>query len=194
MTWPRCTLLRPGYRLRRVCECGRRINGQGAKCSVCSLRRKRDICSECGRPMYRTRIGSRTGRCAECRHEPYKDKWLRTIRQRLTDQMDVRANGCWNWTGATFGPAKYPHVRYPSCVGYDPLESNKSRRTTPYRLMYMLDVGPIPAAMTIDHVCFNPLCCNPAHLQLLTLGENSARKSPRWYATQQARYQKGAGI
>lgn len=91
---------------------------------------------------------------------------------------------CWLWTGGTFNPrgAKYPHIIYPLCVGYRSMApGTKCKKTSPYRLIWLHHHGEIPEGMTVDHTCWNPLCCNPAHLQLLTARENSARKSPAWH-------------
>lgn len=41
-----------------------------------------------------------------------------------------------------------------------------------HRVAYALRHGSVPAAMTIDHVCRNTVCCNPDHLQLMTNEEN----------------------
>lgn len=42
-----------------------------------------------------------------------------------------------------------------------------------HRVAYQALVGPIPAGMTVDHTCHNRICCNPAHLRLLTNAENA---------------------
>ncbi len=48
-----------------------------------------------------------------------------------------------------------------------------------HRFAYELTVGPIPKGLTIDHVrergCILELCCNPAHLEPVTLQENLLR-------------------
>jgi HNH endonuclease len=39
--------------------------------------------------------------------------------------------------------------------------------------------GPIPPGMTIHHTCYNRLCCNPAHLEMMTQSENAKRQRPK---------------
>jgi hypothetical protein len=53
-------------------------------------------------------------------------------------------------------------------------------RTTPaYRVAHELAIGPIPEGMEVDHLCFNPGCCNPAHLEAVTPAENKRRSLAR---------------
>lgn len=68
---------------------------------------------------------------------------------------------CWPWTG--------PTVR-----GYGRLHG---RRAT-HRVAYELLVGPIAEGLTLDHLCRNKLCANPAHLEPVTLAENIRRAMP----------------
>lgn len=44
-----------------------------------------------------------------------------------------------------------------------------------HRWFYEWLVGPIPDGYEIDHLCFNTLCCNPAHLEAVTPSENRKR-------------------
>lgn len=44
-----------------------------------------------------------------------------------------------------------------------------------HRLAYELLVGPIPAGLTIDHLCRNRVCANPAHLEAVSNRENLMR-------------------
>lgn len=45
--------------------------------------------------------------------------------------------------------------------------------TQAHRAAYEVAHGPIPADMTVDHLCFNPSCVNPDHMRLLSLSDNA---------------------
>ena len=42
-------------------------------------------------------------------------------------------------------------------------------------MAYELFIGPIPDGLTIDHLCRNPNCVNPTHLEPVTMWENLMR-------------------
>lgn len=44
-----------------------------------------------------------------------------------------------------------------------------------HRLSYETSVGPIPAHLEIDHLCFNRACLRPEHLEPVTPTENARR-------------------
>ena len=44
-----------------------------------------------------------------------------------------------------------------------------------HRAIYEWVHGPIPAGMDLDHLCRNPACCNPRHLEVVTRSENLLR-------------------
>jgi hypothetical protein len=93
----------------------------------------------------------------------YPEDWFQAkILDRLTntDQPDA----CWEWTGATNGAAGYGHI-YSRGHGY------------PYvhRVTYEHLIGPIPAGLHIDHLCRNPRCANPRHLEPVTRRVNGLR-------------------
>lgn len=48
-----------------------------------------------------------------------------------------------------------------------------------HRLTHTLYNGPIPEGYEIDHLCNQPPCCNPAHLEAVTPKENKRRKRER---------------
>jgi hypothetical protein len=46
-----------------------------------------------------------------------------------------------------------------------------------HRAVWELLRGPIPEGLVLDHLCRNKACCNPAHLQVVTVEENASRGS-----------------
>lgn len=72
-------------------------------------------------------------------------------------------NGCWLWT------------LKPHWTGYGKFKARGKRQVLPHRYAYELLVGPIPAGLTLDHLCRTPLCLNPDHLEPVTMAENIRR-------------------
>src|SRR5260221_10851936 len=85
---------------------------------------------------------------------------LSFLPDRIAKQIRLR-KGCWIWTGGksnTYGSTYFA-----------------GKRHYLHRLVYELVRGPIQDGYVIDHLCHHPLCCNPAHLEAVTLGENFRR-------------------
>lgn len=68
--------------------------------------------------------------------------------------------GCWVWQGRK------------NNRGYGVL----GRRRYAHIVAYVLTFGEIPAGMEIDHLCFNPACIKPRHLEAVTSAENMRRR------------------
>lgn len=68
---------------------------------------------------------------------------------------------CWQWSGANV--RGYGHIRF------------RGKNRSCHRLAYMLFVGEIPQGFQIDHLCRNPSCVNPAHLEAVTPRVNVLR-------------------
>ena len=75
---------------------------------------------------------------------------------------------CRPWTGAYTGKQKLRGFTSKGPPG-------AQRRTYIYRSEYERIVGPIPEGYVIDHVCQNPNCWEPTHLEAVTSGENTRR-------------------
>ncbi len=45
-----------------------------------------------------------------------------------------------------------------------------------HRVVWRRVYGPIPAGLTVDHVCRVTLCQRPDHLELVTKAENTRRR------------------
>lgn len=75
-----------------------------------------------------------------------------------------KTDACWLWTGKCSGSnANYGSFK----VG--------GKSTYVHRYAYEIMVGPIPAGLTIDHLCRVTKCVNPSHLEPVTIQENLRR-------------------
>lgn len=70
--------------------------------------------------------------------------------------------GCWEWTAA--------HDQHGYGRFYD-----GTKLVGAYRWAYEFCVAPIPDGLSIDHLCRNPSCVNPDHLEPVTHTENMRR-------------------
>tara|TARA_R110002020_G_scaffold10785_4_gene40931 strand:+ start:823 stop:1386 length:564 start_codon:yes stop_codon:yes gene_type:complete len=76
----------------------------------------------------------------------------------------VAKNGCWNWRG------------HKSKAGYG-MHSNRSKTIGAHRVSYVIHKGQIPVGLVVHHVCNNPSCVNPDHLDAITQKENALLSS-----------------
>jgi len=61
-----------------------------------------------------------------------------------------------------------------------------------HRFSFELLVGPIPKGLTLDHLCRNPRCVNPAHLEPVTHKDNVLRgESPMAKQAKQTHCKRG---
>lgn len=76
---------------------------------------------------------------------------------RMFGRVTVDIDGCWNFRTVNY-------------KGYGVFEGGCAHRVT-----YEWFVGPIPTGLHIDHLCFNKACVNPAHMEPVTVAENTRR-------------------
>lgn len=68
----------------------------------------------------------------------------------------------------------------------------KGKRRGAHRVAYELTCGPIPKPLVIDHGCREPSCCNPKHMEPVTIAENTRRgMSPSAVAHRENRCTRG---
>lgn len=87
-------------------------------------------------------------------------------RDKVLSSFTVQDDGCWRWDRA----------RNRHGYGVVTIRSEgRKTSTTAHRLVYELLAGPIPPGLQLDHLCRNPTCVNPAHLEPVTNGVNHRR-------------------
>lgn len=91
-------------------------------------------------------------------------KAWRPAAERFREGYDI-VGECWIWRGAK------------SSKGYAYFRDDSGKKVSVHRFAYKRLVGPIPIGLVIDHLCKNPGCCNPAHLEAVTNRENVMRGS-----------------
>lgn len=69
---------------------------------------------------------------------------------------------CWIWHGAKL-------------KGYGQIRGNDGRTKYAHIVMYELWRGPIPEGLVLDHLCRNPACVRPTHLEPVTQKVNLER-------------------
>lgn len=99
--------------------------------------------------------------------------------ERFWEKVAIADSGCWEWTAGR------------DAAGYGQFSVTSETRGEPplcaraHRVAWEIEVGPIPPGMYLDHLCYNPPCVNPEHLELVTPGENVLRARSRRRAMQQ---------
>jgi hypothetical protein len=83
-----------------------------------------------------------------------------------------KSKSCWNWIGAV------------DSYGYGVFQLAYPKRQTvkAHRISYEILQEKIADNMTIDHLCFNKLCVNPKHLEVVSALVNGSRARQRQLA------------
>lgn len=75
-------------------------------------------------------------------------------------------NECWGWTGHR------THDGYPTLCDF---RTGKVVNVYVHVLSHKMHIGPVPEGYEVDHLCRNPECTNPRHLEAVTRVENLRR-------------------
>lgn len=98
------------------------------------------------------------------KYEPWgQEPYWRFARLRFFRKIEVKESGCWEWKGGFFHEKPYGQF---SAFG---------KTLSAHRFSYEALRGPVPDKLTLDHLCRNPACMNPSHLEPVPAVENVMR-------------------
>lgn len=104
---------------------------------------------------------------------------MKALTEIPADRITVNENGCWVWNGTKHED------------GYG-IVSISGKREYVHRIMYQVFIGPVNNNRELDHLCRNPSCCNPSHLEAVSSRENSLRGNhPLFVVHRERRCHKG---
>lgn len=83
------------------------------------------------------------------------------MKDKILKKILINPNtGCWIWQG------------FIDPDGYARSEIRGGKNKFVHRISYEAFIGKIDKGMSIDHICRNRKCCNPQHLQTLSIKDN----------------------
>lgn len=91
----------------------------------------------------------------------------RPVSTRFWEKVEKDPEGCWVWTAATAGDRGV----------YGKFHATPEKCVRSHRWAYEESYGPIPDGLVIDHLCRNPTCVRPDHLEAVSQAENVQRGS-----------------
>lgn len=90
-------------------------------------------------------------------------KTIEDLPERIASKITPEPmSGCWLWTHADNG------VGYGVCWF-------EGKQVLTHRVVHQLFIGPIPVGYQVDHLCGNPSCVSPWHLEAVTPKVNTQR-------------------
>jgi hypothetical protein len=119
------------------------------------------LCS-CGTASEVSKSSLATGMSQSCgclKSERTRERFAKTIDQKLWSRCTKVENGCWEWDGSI------------NQSGYGTIGVNRSSKLA-HRVAWEESNGAIPNGLFVLHACDNRRCINPAHLWLGTNDDN----------------------
>jgi hypothetical protein len=128
---------------------------------------RRIPCPECGRDLRPSALTTHVT-AAHTRAGLLPGQMTPAELERFLIRIEIAVTGCWLWTGGL------DESGYGLCsVGYP----GRTRRA--HLVSYEHVIGPIPAGLTLDHLCRTPGCVNPTHTEPVSLVTNVMRGQGR---------------
>lgn len=90
-------------------------------------------------------------------------------------------SGCWRWRGTR------------DRRGYGSFNLTGSKGHRAHRVAYAIAHGSCPANLVVMHLCHNPNCVRPSHLQVGTQGENMRARKEAWSPQSLRRWRRARG-
>jgi hypothetical protein len=85
------------------------------------------------------------------------------VKTSLESKYTIVPSGCWEWNS-------------PLDTGYGLIRLG-CKQVGAHRFMFERHKGPIPEGKHLDHLCRNPKCVNPEHLEPVSARQNARRGS-----------------
>jgi hypothetical protein len=144
------------------------------------------ICQTCGQPFETMPVYVKRGQAKHCsiacsfeeRRIPLAERfWTKVDKNGPIPEDRPELGPCWVWRGS---------IRRD---GYGTVHQSKPVRRMVSTHIYAYEVvnGPVPAGLQLDHLCRNPACCRPDHLEAVTPQVNVLRSNS--LSAQRARQQ-----
>lgn len=122
-------------------------------------------CERCGSTFFTWPVHIRKGNGRFCsRGCASRSKELVSLADRVW-AMVQKTGGCWWWLGAK------------NALGYGQVQRGRRAdgKMPAHHATYELMVGPVPVGLELDHLCRQPSCVRPDHLEPVTPAENKRR-------------------
>ena len=92
--------------------------------------------------------------------------------ERWRKKIQVVGNGCWLWRGATGGIGVHQYGQIKVRLAF-----KRYILKCAHAAIYEYLNGTIPEGLECDHKCEQKLCCNPAHIDIVTHKVNCERRA-----------------
>lgn len=113
---------------------------------------------------------------------PRGENLVGRLHEGLRRRILIEADGCWRFTGKWTSGNGYSKVRH------------RGKVWMVHRLVYEMTLDRIPDGLVLDHLCRRRWCCNPMHMEPVTVAENTHRGEAKLFLPTPATGCRGADL